>query len=336
MKKRRKNREQETGKDSEAGRTTLRSTMGPAESSAMDEQSGKSHAGRQTRPGLQPLLSPRRLVLLMISAAGLWAYLYLGIGPGDLLPGTGQAKALTGFFSRALSPALDYESGFVARDAAPLLLNALDAARRTVVFAAAAMSLALVAGVVLGFAGSKSWRDLQGRMAGGASRHLRIRSSGFYVAVRMLITMMRSVHELIWAVLFLAALGLSNLSAVIAIAIPYAGTLAKVFSEMIDETPRDAARALSEAGASGGQVFAFGLLPRAIPDMSAYTLYRFECALRSSAVVGFFGPETLGKFIKLSWNENHYGEVWTYLYALFLLIVVVDWWSGALRKRFAA
>jgi phosphonate transport system permease protein len=72
-----------------------------------------------------------------------------------------------------------------------------------------------------------------------------------------------------------------------------------------------------------------------MPDMITYSFYRFECALRSSAILGFFGYPTLGFFIAASFENLHYGEVWTYLYTLFFLVTVVDWWSGALRKRFA-
>ncbi|MHC4077348.1 MAG: PhnE/PtxC family ABC transporter permease, partial [Planctomycetota bacterium] len=82
--------------------------------------------------------------------------------------------------------------------------------------------------------------------------------------------------------------------------------------------------------------FFFGLVPRALPDMSAYAFYRYECALRSSAILGFFGLQTLGSYIKTSFDELYYGEVWTYIYVLFLLIVLFDWWSGALRRRFVA
>ena len=141
-----------------------------------------------------------------------------------------------------------------------------------------------------------------------------------WTVARVAIGLLRSIHELLWAVIFLAAMGLSDLAAVVAITLPYAGTLAKIFSEMVDEAPRDVATAYRNAGAGAVQTFSFGLLPLAAPDMGAYTLYRFECALRSSAILGFFGPETLGKFIKQAWNENHYSEVWTYLYALFALV----------------
>ena len=147
---------------------------------------------------------------------------------------------------------------------------------------------------------------------------------------------MRSVHELLWAVIFLAAFGLTPLSAVIALSIPYGGTLAKVFSEMLEETPREGLRALRGAGATTLQALIFGLVPRAIPDMSAYTLYRFECALRSAAVLGFFGYETLGLYIRSSFENLHYGEVWTYLYVLLAMILALEAWSFGLRRRFVA
>jgi len=144
---------------------------------------------------------------------------------------------------------------------------------------------------------------------------------------------MRSIHEILWALALLAAFGLTTVAAVIAIAIPYAGTLAKVFSEMLDEAPDDAAEALRMAGAGSLQTFLFGLVPRALPDMGAYSFYRFECALRSAAILGFFGFETLGKYIHQSCGELYFREAWTYLYALCFLIVAVEWWSGAIRRR---
>ena len=158
----------------------------------------------------------------------------------------------------------------------------------------------------------------------------------FYVATRGLIAFLRSVHELLWAVLFLVAFGLNDLTAVFAIALPYGGVLAKIFSEMIDEAPRDTAEALRCLGASPLQVLVFGLLPRALPDMTGYAFYRMECALRASAVLGFFGFPTLGLFIRQSFSATNYGEVWTYLYTLAALVILFDVWSGAVRRRLAS
>lgn len=280
-------------------------------------------------------MSRRAAVLLAIVLAGLWAAVELRLDPSDLVPGEGGLSLAGDLFSRALSPAWTYESD-VPAGTVPLLWKALDAARVTVVLAAAALSLSIVAGLLLGFAAASStWGGLSIDEATGRTRRgmPRVLSGIGHGTARVVIAALRSVHELIWAVLFLAAFGIGQFSAVLAIAIPYSGVLAKVFSEMLDEAPRDAADALRAAGASPAQIFLVGLLPRALPDMVAYAFYRFECALRSSAVLGFFGYPTLGYYLAASFENLHYGEVWTYLYTLLGLVILADGWSGALRRR---
>jgi phosphonate transport system permease protein len=282
-------------------------------------------------------IGTRGMVLLAIGASAIAAGVLLDASLGDLVPRSGGLAIVREFFAHAWRPAFDYESPPPA-GTQPLWVHALEAARKTLVFAAAAMSLALCAGIALGFLAASAW--WAGDPAGGRSSLPRTiaRALGPVVwgLARSVIVAMRSVHELLWAVLFLAAFGLNTASAVIAIAIPYAGTLAKVFSEMIDEAPRDSAHGLRALGASPAQVFCFGLLPRALPDMSAYAFYRFECAVRSSAIMGFFGFPTLGYDIHAAFENLHYAEVWTYLYTLIALVVGIEIWSGALRRRFVA
>lgn len=271
-------------------------------------------------------ISGRGLVVAAIALCALCAWLALDAPLAGLWPREGGSRIVRGFFGSALSPALHYESD-VPEGTPSILAAGLVAARRTLVFAVAGMSLALLLGIVLGFLASSTWWIGERRARIGAP---------VWAAARVLIVGMRSVHELLWAVLFLAAFGLNSFGAVIAIAIPYGGTLAKIFSEMLEEAPRDSARALRELGAGPLQVFLFGLLPRALPDMSAYTFYRFECAVRSSAVLGFFGFPTLGYSIAQAFENLHYAEVWTYLYMLMALVVGIELWSGALRRRFVA
>jgi phosphonate transport system permease protein len=272
-------------------------------------------------------------VLGLVLAAGIGAALWLGLFTERLGPDARGLDVASRFFSRALSPALESEDPTLTGNRS-LLPNLGEGLLRTVTFAAASLGLSLVLGLLLGFLGSTAW--WRGDPAGG-SRALRwIRRTVapvLYGVTRAAIALLRSVHEVIWAIVLLAAFGRSDLSAVVALAIPYSGTLAKVFSEMIDEAPRGAALALRSAGASPAQVFAVGLLPRALPDMTAYAVYQFECALRSSAVLGFFGYRTFGYFIQASFANQHWGEVWTYLYALIVLVVAAEWWSGALRRR---
>jgi len=284
------------------------------------------------------MIGARGWVIAAIAAAALWAGWRADLDPRALVPGAAGLQVAREFFARALSPALTYESTTSVPGASPLVVKALEAARQTLVFAGAAVSLALAIGLPLGFLSSTVWWE--GDPAGGEGRATRVLRRTLaplvYASARTLATVMRSVHELLWAVIFLAAFGVSPLAAVVAIAVPFGGTFAKVFSELLDEAPRDAAAALGAAGASPLQVVVFGVLPRAQSDMTAYAFYRFECALRSAAVLGFFGYPTLGYYIAASFENLHYGEVWTYLYVLFGLIAAADWWSGSFRRSFAA
>lgn len=284
-----------------------------------------------------PLVGTRGGVILALLVCGGWAYWFLELELAGLVPHGGGLEIARDFFARAFSPAIVSEAAFVPEGAPPLLVRALLAGLDTVVFAAAAMSLAVGIGLVLGFFASTAW--WAGDPAGGRGPVLaalrRIVGPLVYLPARVLIAGMRSVHEILWAVLFLAAFGLTDAAALLAIAIPYGGTLAKIFSEMVDEVPRDAAHALRGAGARPLQVYSFGLVARALPDMAAYGFYRFECALRSAAVLGFFGFETIGLYLRQSFKSLNYGEVWTYLYTLIALVLVFDWWSGAMRRRVA-
>jgi phosphonate transport system permease protein len=277
-------------------------------------------------------ISARGGVAAAILVTGLVSAWWLGLAPSGLIPGEEGLRVAGRFVAAAASPALDYQDPAVPAEAPALLAKVLEAMRKTLVFAAAAMSLAVPAGVLLGFLGASAWwRDAPRRATS-------IKAIGPIItwATRLLMTFLRSIHELIWALLFLVALGITDVGAVLAIALPYAGTLGKVFSEMIDEAPRDAAEALRAAGAAPTQVFLFGLTTRAAPDMASYSFYRFECALRSSAVLGFFGYPTLGLSIKLSFENAYYNEVWTYLYALLFMVALLEVWSGSLRRRFVA
>ena len=266
----------------------------------------------------------RTRVLTGILAAGVIAFLSLGLGHSGLSPKGDGAVLVVEFFSAALQPALDYEpGGFLPDSAPPFLLKVARGLWGTLVYAICAISLSFVFGLLFGVLASESfWAT---------------RNKGWGVlrwSIRFLLTAMRSIHELLWALLLLAALGLSPAAAVVAIFIPYTGTLAKVFSEMLDESDARPSAALHQIGVAPSQVFLFARLPRALPDIAAYTFYRFECAVRSSAVLGFFGFTTIGLYLKQSFENLHYREVWTYLYGLILVVLILEAWSAQLRRRF--
>ena len=278
-------------------------------------------------------------VLLLLLLAAVWSFAALDLGFSELLPsGNAWDNIVRPFFARMFSPALEAESEFIPAGAPTLLETAGVAALRTLKLAAAAMGVALLLGLLLGFLASTSW--WQGDLRGGRGPVTRFLARTVYPAIygftRTLIAVLRSIHEILWAILFLKAFGHSEMAAVFAIAIPFAGVFAKIFSEMVDEAPRAPAHALRTAGATGLSVYAVALVPQALPDMWSYAFYRFECALRASAVLGFFGFETLGLHIKMAFSESRYGEAWTYLYVLLAMILLFEAIGAGLRRRLHA
>ncbi len=149
---------------------------------------------------------------------------------------------------------------------------------------------------------------------------------GFHwTPIRLACAWIRAIHELFWAFLFMPLVGLNPLCAVLAIGVPYAGIFAKVYAEIQQESDQQPLQGLpAETGWLSR--FCFGVLPVIYPDIKHYTAYRFECALRSSAIMGFIGLPTLGFHLETAFREGMYAEVWAILYAFFLLIASLKLW----------
>jgi phosphonate transport system permease protein len=154
-----------------------------------------------------------------------------------------------------------------------------------------------------------------------------------YALSRILLSLFRSIPEYVWAFMFVRAVGLGAFPGVLAIGVAYGGILGKVYSEILETVDPRPLETLRSAGASRVGVVLYGLLPQAIPNVIAYTLYRWECAIRASAVLGFVGAGGLGQQIELSMRMFQFDEVLTLLAMLFLLVAAVDWVSGRIRAR---
>jgi len=279
-------------------------------------------ANRGNKPCWRVMGSGRKItlfVLLILLVLCAWM-----LGPmADRTPGSSD-----GFFTAALHPTLTDQNQSLPDDATPFPIRILKEMATTVRYALIAMSLAVPAGMILGFFASTAWWP-----QGSGSKTTRLFLRPIHLAIRLLITLMRSIHELIWAIFFLAAMGDEPITACVALALPFAGTLAKVFSEIVDELPRRAQEHATSSGANSIQAYLTTLIPQSFPDMATYTLYRFECALRSSAVLGFIGIETIGLSIQKSFENDFYNELWTQLYLLIAVIMIVDLLGSRLRKR---
>ncbi|WP_044871561.1 ABC transporter permease [Pseudomonas sp. LFM046] len=153
--------------------------------------------------------------------------------------------------------------------------------------------------------------------------------------VRGLLIFLRSVPEIVWALLFVRAVGLGPTAGVLAIAITYSGMLGKVYAEIFESVDPRPSRALLAAGSPRLAAFAYGVLPIAATEMISYTVYRWECAVRASVVMGFVGAGGLGQQMDLSMRMFAGGEVASMLLTFLALVLLADLLSRFLRGRFA-
>src|SRR5213078_1599919 len=139
---------------------------------------------------------------------------------------------------------------------------------------------------------------------------------------RAVLTALRAVPEVVWALLFVRVLGLGPACGVLALAITYGGMLGKVYAEILESGDTRPARALLEAGSGRLAALVYGLLPGAAQELASYTVYRWECAVRASVVMGFVGAGGLGQLMDQSMKMLNGGEASTILLTFLGLVIV--------------
>jgi len=146
-----------------------------------------------------------------------------------------------------------------------------------------------------------------------------------YRLVRIACAFVRSIHELFWALIFLQFFGLTALTGVLAIAVPFAGTCAKVYAEMLEEADHSPLKVVPQ-GSSVISVFLFVRVPDVWAHIKTYSLYRLECGLRSSAVLGFVGLPTIGFHLETAFKQGQYSEMSALLLIFFVVVGLVRKW----------
>ncbi|HLD67417.1 MAG TPA: ABC transporter permease [Pseudomonas sp.] len=260
-----------------------------------------------------------RLLLGLLALALLWPGLALSELNLAVLLRRDNLSTMGQFLSGFWPPAHGHE----------FLLLLGQATLQTLAIATAGMSLALLialpASLLASRALSLSALSRGGQPAGWA-RALRW-------PVRGLLIVLRSVPEIVWALLFVRAVGLGPTAGVLAIAITYSGMLGKVYAEIFESVDPRPSRALLLAGSPRLAAFCYGLLPNAAAEMLSYTVYRWECAIRASVIMGFVGAGGLGQQIDLSMRMFAGAEVASMLLTFLVLVLLADRLSRLLREQ---
>ncbi|KNZ34273.1 MAG: ABC transporter permease [Methylibium sp. NZG] len=260
--------------------------------------------------------APGRLATLLLCAVLLWPLLvWTEFKPWELLD------------ARSLKATWRFVSDFVPprHDAEFLRLMAAET-WRTVAIATAGLTLAFVVAVPLALLSTTrlSISALTGRMA---SAPYVVRQGARWAAI-----VLRSVPELVWALIFVRVVGLGPTAGVIAIGIAYGGMLGKVYAEILESGDGAPTQALLRNGAGRLQAFFYSTLPQCSTELVSYTVYRWECAIRSSVVLGFVGAGGLGQQLDNASKMFAGAEVSSILIIFMLLVGLADRLSAWLRK----
>ena len=262
----------------------------------------------------------RRFLVTCVAVAILWPMMQLAQFDVFALFEDRNLKVFANFLVQFFPPNLQ----------ASFLILVLNATLETLAMATAGIALAMLMAIPLGLIMTYS---LSISRIGPASGH-QIAKLGRYLA-RMLMLLLRGIPEIIWALLLVRVFGLGPIAGVLAIAITYGGMLAKVYSEILETENTLPARALLLQGSGRINAFLYGLLPGASQELASYTIYRWECAVRASVVMGFVGAGGLGQLMDQSMKMLNGGEVSTILIMFLLLVLLADYLSLIIRRQLA-
>lgn len=231
-----------------------------------------------------------------------------------LLPGLvhgGGFELLAEFVQAAFTPSLD-----------PLVLgSALKGLGITVGIALLGWAASGLLGLALALASSRQvWASCCGQLWPAE-------------LLRRLLALPRSIHELLWGLLLLQVVGLQPAVAIAAIAIPYGALVARVLADQLDALPTGALTALRCSGVAAPQALVTALGPALLPGLLSYGGYRLECALRSATLLGVFGLGGLGTELKLCLQSLQFHDLWTGLWLLLAVMLLLETSLGGLRRR---
>ena len=224
---------------------------------------------------------------------------------------------LAGLFgSKSLEQMGRYAGNFLQPDFSPDFLRAIDrGALETLAMSAIGTLVAVLLGLLLALPAAGRFGRLPQALA------------------RLLLNALRAVPELVWAALMVLAAGLGPNAGTLALALHTCGVLGRLFAEALENAPSEPANALRLSGSSAMDAFCYGTLPGILPQLVAYSLYRWENNIRMASVLGFVGAGGLGQMLYVSLSLFQEEQAASVIIAMLLLVLLVDSCSNSLRQR---
>jgi phosphonate transport system permease protein len=154
-----------------------------------------------------------------------------------------------------------------------------------------------------------------------------------YLVGRVLMTLSRSVHEVVWGLVFVAAVGLGALAGVLAMAVRSIGFISKTVAEAIEDVNPGPVEAMRAVGANRFQVLMFGIVPQILPVVIGNVIFEWDVNIRRSTIMGLVGAGGLGLALHRQMASYNYGGIATVIFVILVLIVFGELFSAWARKR---
>lgn len=201
----------------------------------------------------------------------------------------------------------------------------------TIQMAIIALVLSIIIAVPLSFMSSRNILDIL--IPSNTTLHVGIKKL-IYGFSTLMANIFRSINEIIWALIFVSAVGLGPMAGILALAIHTAGVLSKLLSEGNEAIDPGPVEALATTGAGFIKVLVYAVLPQTMPHFVSMALYRFESDVRSASILGFVGAGGIGFYLfdKMRGFEN--GDVCTIIIIIVITVWMLDRVSAIIRKRF--
>lgn len=157
-----------------------------------------------------------------------------------------------------------------------------------------------------------------------------------YQAARAVLSFFRAVPDVVFALIFVTAVGLGPFAGVLALICHNTGVMGKLWAEAMEETEQGPVQALASAGAGRLQQTFHASIPLVLPQLVGLLLYRFDVNVRSSLVLGLVGAGGVGLLINQSIKSFQFDQMLTHIVVVLVLIVIVDQASALIRRRLSA
>lgn len=155
----------------------------------------------------------------------------------------------------------------------------------------------------------------------------------FYLITRFLFNIIRTIPEVILAVLFVALVGIGDVSGILALTVLTIGIIGKLLSESIESIDPGPIEAIRASGGNTLQIIRYGVFPQVLPQYVSYALYCLEINVKASVILGFVGAGGIGIILRQQLSMFNYDRVATIILTIFIVVSIIDFLSNRIRER---